>query len=111
MLRLALLWLLLGLAAAPARANAELARADQAGAELAKARACLGCHHASDKRVGPPFNAVAARYAGVPGAEAHLANKIVNGGKGVWGVVVMPANPRITAAEAKQLAAWVLRQK
>lgn len=105
MLRLAVL-LLLGLVGVPVRANV-----DQASAELAKAKACMGCHHVSDKRVGPPFKAVAARYAGVQGADAHLANKIVNGGKGVWGVVVMPANPRITAAEAKQLAAWVLRQK
>lgn len=82
-----------------------------ASAELARAKACLGCHDVQDKRVGPPFKAIAARYAGVPGAQQHLANKIVSGGKGVWGVVVMPANPKITPAEAQQLAAWVLQQK
>jgi cytochrome c len=29
----------------------------------------------------------------------------------VWGAVPMPANPQVTPAEAKQLAAWVLTVK
>jgi cytochrome c len=31
--------------------------------------------------------------------------------KGNWGAVPMPANPQVSAAEAKQLAAWVLSLK
>ena len=37
-----------------------------------------------------------------------LAEKIVKGGAGVWGAVPMPANPRVSPAEAKQLANWIL---
>jgi cytochrome c len=86
------------LAAAPAFANPE----------LAKAKICLGCHDTQQKKVGPAFKDVAARYAGQQDAAARLAEKIVNGGAGVWGPVPMPANPKVTADEARQLATWVL---
>ena len=41
----------------------------------------------------------------------RVAEKIMKGSSGVWGQVPMPANPQVNAAEAKQLAAWVLTQK
>jgi cytochrome c len=37
-----------------------------------------------------------------------LANKIRLGGGGAWGVVVMPANTKISEADAKKLAEWIL---
>lgn len=82
-----------------------------ANPELARARLCLGCHAVDKKQVGPAFKDVAARYAGQPGAAAKLADKIVHGGAGAWGVVPMPANPKVTPDEAKQLANWVLGLK
>lgn len=82
-----------------------------ANPDLARAKLCLGCHAVDRKMVGPAFKDVAARYAGQPGAAAKLAEKIVAGGSGAWGVVPMPANPKVSADEAKQLAAWVLQQK
>ena len=63
------------------------------------------------KLVGPAYKDVAAKYAGDKDAEAKLATKIMKGGSGVWGPVPMPANPQVSEAEAKQLAAWVLTQK
>ena len=84
--------------AAPALANPDLARA----------KLCLGCHAIDKKQVGPALKDVAARYAGQPAAAAKLAEKIVQGGSGAWGVVPMPANPRVSPEEAKQLANWVL---
>ena len=41
----------------------------------------------------------------------RVAEKIMQGSSGVWGQVPMPANPQVNAAEAKQLATWVLSQK
>lgn len=74
---------------------------------LARSRNCLACH-ASDKRVlGPSFKEIGERYAGRPGVEARLAEKILKGGVGVWGVVPMPANPQVSAEEAGRLAAWI----
>jgi len=82
-----------------------------ASPELAQAKICMGCHGIGDKKIGPAFKDVAARYAGQKDATARLAEKIVRGGSGAWGVLPMPANPKLTPEEAKQLAAWVLTLK
>ena len=89
------------LSAAPAFANAD----------LAKAKNCLACHATDKKLVGPAYKDVAAKYAGQKDAAATLATKIQKGGVGVWGQVPMPPNPQVSEAEAKTLAEWVLSQK
>lgn len=75
---------------------------------LARERLCLGCHDVATKKVGPAFRAVAARYAGQPEAAPRLAEKVVRGGAGAWGPVPMPANAKVSPAEARQLVDWVL---
>ncbi|NMG55101.1 c-type cytochrome [Aromatoleum aromaticum] len=82
-----------------------------ASAELAKAKNCLACHAVDKKLVGPSYQDVAKKYAGQADAVAKLADKIQKGGSGVWGPVPMPANPQVSADEAKLLATWVLSQK
>ncbi|MCK0511796.1 c-type cytochrome [Aromatoleum buckelii] len=82
-----------------------------ASAELAKAKNCLACHAVDKKLVGPSYQDVAKKYAGQADAVAKLADKIQKGGSGVWGPVPMPANPQVTADEAKLLATWVMSQK
>ncbi len=80
-------------------------------AQMVRAKKCMSCHALDQKLVGPAFKSVAAKYANDASAEARLAKKIREGGAGVWGVVPMPANPEVSAAEAQQLAHWVLMQK
>ena len=82
-----------------------------AQADLAQKKNCMACHAVDKKLVGPAYKDVAAKYAGQAGAADKLAAKIVKGGSGVWGAVPMPANPQVSEAEAKQLAAWVLTLK
>ena len=82
-----------------------------ADAQLANKKNCLACHQVDKKVVGPAYKDVAAKYAGDKDAAAKLTQKIMRGGAGVWGPVPMPANPQVSEAEAKQLAAWVLMQK
>jgi cytochrome c len=84
------------------------AMADQA---LATAKNCMACHAVDKKLVGPAYKDVAAKYSGQKDAVDRLATKIIKGGAGVWGPVPMPANAQVNAAEAKQLAAWVLTLK
>jgi cytochrome c len=79
-----------------------------ASAELAQQKTCMACHAMDKKIVGPSYKDVAAKYAGQPDAVDKLAAKIMKGGSGVWGAVPMPANPKVSPAEAKQLATWVL---
>lgn len=84
------------------------ALADQA---LATAKNCMACHAVDKKLVGPSYKDVAKKYAGDAKAVDMLAGKIVKGGSGVWGAIPMPANPQVSEADAKKLAAWVLSQK
>ena len=83
----------------------------QADPSLADKKNCMGCHHATERRVGPAFKAVAAKYAGQNDAVDKLAQKIIKGGAGTWGAVPMPANSQVTPAEARQLVVWILSTK
>ena len=82
-----------------------------ANPELAQKKNCLACHTVGQKVIGPAYKDVAAKYAGQPDAVAKLAQKVMKGGSGVWGVVPMPANPQVSEAEAKQLVQWILTLK
>ncbi len=82
-----------------------------ANLELAQKKNCMACHAVDKKLVGPAYKEVAAKYAGQKDMVAHLAEKIQKGGTGVWGQVPMPANPQVSAEEAKTLATWVLSTK
>ena len=79
--------------------------ADQA---LATSKNCMACHAMEKKLVGPSYKDVAKKYAGQKDADDKLATKIMKGGSGVWGAIPMPANPQVTDADAKKLAAWIL---
>lgn len=79
--------------------------------QLAKMNNCLSCHAIDRKVVGPAWKDVAAKYRGDAGAEARLMDKIAKGGKGVWGVMVMPPSPKISEADRKILAKFVLSLK
>lgn len=85
--------------------------AAQADAALARARNCMSCHAVERKVIGPSFQDIAARYQGNGAAAELLAGKILKGGAGVWGPVPMPANTQVSAAEAQQLAAWILQMR
>ena len=82
----------------------------QASPDLAKKNTCSGCHAMDRKVVGPSYKAIATRYQSQPRAQMvdALASKIRLGGGGVWGVVVMPANTKISEADARKLAEWIL---
>lgn len=79
-----------------------------ASMQLAQANACLACHSADKKLVGPAYRDVAKKYAGQADAAARLADSIRKGGSGTWGAVPMPAQPNLSEADARKLAQWVL---
>ena len=82
-----------------------------ASADLAKAKNCFSCHNVANKVVGPAFKDIAAKYSGQKDAEAKLTGKVLKGGSGAWGVIVMPANPQVSEAEARTLVKWIMAQK
>lgn len=87
-----------------------LAQAADPGAKLAQQKNCLACHSVDTKIVGPAYKDIAKKYATQKDAAAMLATKVMKGGSGVWGTMPMPPQT-VSAAEAQQLVAWVLKQK
>jgi cytochrome c len=79
-----------------------------ASLELADKSACLNCHQAEKKMVGPALNDIAAKYKDRKDAAVYLTEKIVKGSTGAWGAIPMPANSQLSAEDAKALATWVL---
>lgn len=99
---------------AGAALSAGLASPALASMELAQKKSCMACHATDKKLVGPSYKEVAVKYAGQKDAVAQMAERIQKGsvpGKGNWGAIPMPANPQVSADEARQLATWVLSVK
>ncbi|WP_419144763.1 c-type cytochrome [Achromobacter deleyi] len=82
--------------------------ADLAGARLATSGACVACHAADRKMIGPSYRDVAAKYDGKSDAHALLAQKIRKGGGGVWGAMPMPPNPGVSDDDLKRIVDWIL---
>ena len=81
----------------------------QADEALAKSKNCLSCHAVDKKVVGPAYKDVAKKYTAKD--EPMLAEKVIKGGKGVWGTVPMPPNPSVKPDEATKLVKWILSMK
>jgi len=94
-----------------ALATSLLALPAQSSEALARKNDCLGCHAVATKLVGPAYKDVAAKYAGQAEAQTLLAQSIRNGSVGKWGDLPMPAHPKLSDADAKKLAAWILLAK
>jgi cytochrome c551/c552 len=76
---------------------------------LAAHQHCDECHAMQEARIGPPFVAVAARYARDGNAAVdRLALKIINGGAGNWGNIPMVPNERISMEDARAIARWIV---
>lgn len=83
----------------------------RADAQLARAKGCVSCHAPERKLVGPPYKAIAARYANDPSAAQRLADKVRQGGVGVWGQIPMAAHPQVSETEALAVVKWILEHK
>ena len=70
---------------------------------------CHGCHSVDTLLLGPPYRAIAALHAARKDVMIGvLAQKIIVGGGGNWGVVPMVPNEHVTEAQARQMAEWIL---
>ncbi|HTI19221.1 MAG TPA: c-type cytochrome [Trinickia sp.] len=85
-----------------------VAASEPAGLLVARGNACMGCHAVDRKLVGPGFQQIAARYKGDPLAQKKLEAKVRDGGAGVWGVIPMPAHPRMSDSDVRTVVQWVL---
>lgn len=78
--------------------------------ELVKKNNCIACHAIGKKVIGPSFADIAKKYKDVPNAKAMLANKIINGGGGIWSNVPMPPYPKLNGTDTAALVDFVLNE-
>jgi cytochrome c len=83
----------------------------QSGADVVKAKGCLTCHAVDQKKVGPAYKDVAAKYRADKDAPKKLAEKVKKGSQGVWGNVPMPPNTNVPDADVNALVKWILSLK
>lgn len=76
--------------------------------DVAKKNNCTACHAIDKKTVGPGWLDVANKYKGDAGAAEKLSTVIVKGGRGTWGPMPMPATPKISDEEVKEVVAFIL---
>ncbi len=69
---------------------------------------CNSCHNTDQASVGPALVKISEKYKNDPSAIERLANKIREGGSGVWGEVMMPANPGVSLSDARTILDYIM---
>ena len=82
-----------------------------ASEEIIKKARCVACHAVDQKRIGPAYKEVAAKYKGQADAVAVLSAKVRAGGSGVWGQIPMTPNgpDKISDADLKAAVDFILK--
>ncbi len=81
------------------------------GIEKVKASDCMTCHMIDRKIIGPSYAEVAAKYENTEENVTMLASKIIQGGAGVWGEVMMSPHPTVSEEDAKDMVRFILLLK
>ena len=87
------------------------ASTEEKALELIATKGCTACHALDKKIIGPAYIDVSNKYEASPEMLYKLTQKVVAGGKGVWGEIPMPPNQNITFTEAKMIVAYILSLK
>ncbi len=69
---------------------------------------CKTCHHQTNKLIGPAHEEVAKKYEFTKENVVYLADKIKNGGSGVWGEIPMTPHADLSTEDAEKMAMYVL---
>jgi cytochrome c len=102
--------LIVGALAAAGLFSFATAHADEAAMEqMMKAKGCIACHRIDTKLIGPAYKDVAKKYTAKD--TDYLVNKIIKGGSGVWGKVMMTPHPTLSKEDATKLVKWILTLK
>lgn len=99
--------------AAPAqKANAAMDNPDyDAGLNLIAKSDCFTCHKLREKLVGPAYGDVANKYPNTAENINLLADRVINGSQGIWGMVPMLAHPNIKKEDAEKMVKYILLLK
>ncbi|MDT0645354.1 ThuA domain-containing protein [Zunongwangia sp. F260] len=77
------------------------------GKTLTQTLDCKSCHKVEEPSVGPSYMAVSERYKNDKNVYSYLERKIMAGGGGVWGEIMMPAHPNLSKKETQQIVDYI----
>jgi len=89
------------------QANME-ASAHLVGKTLFENSDCKACHHVTEKSVGPSLQQMAEKYAGDESVIKGLVDKVIKGGSGVWGDLMMSPHPQLSVDDTEKMIRYVL---
>ena len=69
---------------------------------------CKTCHNTYVKTIGPSYMEIAKKYPNTPENRAMLAQKVILGGAGVWGEVLMSAHPDLPETDALAMVEYIM---
>ncbi len=69
---------------------------------------CKTCHHPTNKIIGPSHKEVAEKYEFTDANIKLLAERIIQGGTGVWGEIPMTPHADLSQEDAEKMAMYVL---
>ena len=82
--------------------------ANEVGSRLLAANDCFTCHRIEEKNIGPSYRQIAERYTLNEGNVENLAHKIITGGKGLWGDVMMTPHANLSERDAREMSRYIL---
>lgn len=97
--------------AASTETAAPAAEVKSEGEKLIAKSDCIGCHNKVQKVIGPAYVDIAAKYPLNDDNVNHLADKIITGGKGVWGEIPMTPHAALSKDDAKSMVKYILSLK
>ncbi len=96
-------------ASADTASTTAAAKPEDEGKALVEGADCLSCHKVDSKLVGPAYQDVAKKYTDAD--IDHLAQKVIDGGKGVWGDIPMTPHAGLSKENAQKMVKYILSLK
>lgn len=96
-------------ASADTSSTTAAAKPEDEGKALVEGADCLSCHKVDSKLVGPAYQDVAKKYTDAD--IDHLAQKVIDGGKGVWGDIPMTPHAGLSKENAQKMVKYILSLK
>jgi cytochrome c len=72
---------------------------------------CYTCHQIEDHLIGPSFVSVSEKYSATEKNLKMLTEKIIEGGKGHWGKIMMTHHPSLSQEDAEAIVKYILLLK
>ncbi len=78
------------------------------GMKLEATSDCKTCHMEHQNLVGPAYDSIAKRYPFEWRVIDQLADKVISGGTGNWGALLMTAHPDLSKKDAQEMVYYIL---